>query len=356
MTEAREKMLQLYEGSKKQPTIVAEKYIDAPIQRGKEVVTRLGRQMYEKIITHPVPKVREKYGKVAEALYKEMKTRKEVVNSTGDDSDLYSTFMATFIDQAFEPQLVASNVINTVNLGLNGYDSIKIPKDSRLSAIQISDDGTFASEADSGFDSVTATAAWYGAYTLIPQQLVEKSAVDLLAHRFGQLGRALARKVDEDIFAELEKATTAGDGDYGDNDNYVEGDPTFDNVIEAIKTSVGLYARPTDIVMDEGFWAKLHKTSDMKSALAYGTTSDGQIALVSVFGNLRIHVSPLVETDTAYVIDRNRLGYFVDAVPMMTFDGRVDKTIQNEVMAVKAWDVVISQPEAVVAIRPASAS
>lgn len=295
----------------------------------------------------------ERYGvDVSEALAKDTE---EVINSTGDDTDLYSTAMASFIDQAYEPRLLGRDVINPVEAPSRGFDSVKIPIGQQLTAQTLNTDGTFPSEETTDYQSRTISFDWRGAYTKIPEQLLQKAIVDLIVERLEQIGRAISRKVDSDIMTEFDKATTKNDGFYGDNSNYdYLGSGNFvdyDAVINAMGELLKQDAEPTHMLMHPDSNVNYLQDADVKQALGFGTTEEGETPLQTVLGNMRILVSPQVPTDTVLLVDSERIGHFLDYGDIQTFDGRVNETVQSEVLGVKPYGVRVTQEEALFAIR-----
>lgn len=279
----------------------------------------------------------------------------EVINSTGDDTDLYSTAMASFIDQAYEPLLVGRDVINDIEAPSRGFDSVKVPIGQQLTAQTLNTDGSFPSEATTDFNSRTISFDWNGAYTKIPEQLLQKAIVDLIVERLEQIGRAISRKVDSDIMTEFDKATTKNDGFYGDNSNYDylgSGNfVDFDAVINAMGELMKQNAEPTHMLMHPDSNVNYLQDADVKQALGFGTTEEGETPLQTVLGQMRILVSPQVPTDTVLFVDSNRIGHFLDYGDIQTFDGRVNETVQSEVLGVKPYGVRVTQEEALFAIR-----
>lgn len=272
-----------------------------------------------------------------------------------DDSDLYSTLQADMIEEALEPQLLAQDVIRSLDFNLGqGYDSIQIPTGNQLSAVTVNDDGTL-DEDDTDYDSVTVDIDWIGVRTTFSGKIVNKAAVDLLAFRLEQAGRAIARRVDSDILDEMEKAGTKDDSDYGDNDNYVytgAGENVeYGDVIDAIRKGIENDAMLDTALASPSVWGELHKDADVKQVLAFTATAEGDFSMIQNFGPLRLMATPQVSEDKAVLVDSDRAAMFVDASPVETFDGRVGETYQFEILAVKAYGVAILQEETVVVIH-----
>ena len=327
--------------------------------RTRTNVKDTGRRYVENI-TSLTPKdgpLYRKYKDVKEALM----PVKEQINSTGDDADLYSTLMAQMIDPYLEPTLVAKDVIKEEPFLFNGNDSIQVPREQQKVAIEINTDGTFASEEQTGYQSRTANIKWIGAYSLIPEQLRRKAYIGILENQFRLIRRAIEEKIDTDILTEFDKATTPGDPDYDDADddnvdNEVQGAITYDNVIDLISKVMSNDAESTDLLMNATTWAALNKDPDTKNSNRFGTArvEDGgtSIGFLSLFGTSRVHITSQMPDDTIYAVDRNRAGYYINAGDTQLFDGRVNKTVQHEVMAIKPFSVKISNIGSVAALRP----
>ena len=288
---------------------------------------------------------------------------KEQINGTGDDPSLYSTLMAQMIDPYLEPSLVAKEVIREMPFGFNGYDSIQVPREQQKVAVELNDDGTFPTEEQTGYQKRITNIKWVGAYSLIPEQLRRKAYIGLLENQFRLIRRAIEEKIDTDILTEFEKATTPGDPDYsdaddGDVDNEVQGAITYDNMIDLIANVMSNDAESTDLLMNAKTWATLNKDADSKTSNQFATvrTAPGEsgVAFIHLFGKSQVHITSQMPDDTVYAVDRTRAGYYFNAGGTQLFDGRVNKTVQHEVVAIKPFSVKMSNIGAVSALRPSS--
>lgn len=338
----------------------ARKIEDFGLGRPTEKVTKLGAMILQEAADHPRDRVREKFAPFVEEANAHMPEGKsinsesvrvsEVINATGTDSDLFTTAIASFVEAAYEPVLVSRGLMRQLDIQLQGEDSIKIPREDALrTAQQINDDGTFPSEETGGYDSTTISINWYGLYTAIPLQLIEKSRVDIIAQRFEELGRAISRKVDSTVLSAWDTATTSGNNNLKNLGSST--DLSYDGLITEIANHFGLNAMTTDVVLNPTNWGILHKDATFVSGLQRSADSSGNIPFLETLGNIRFHMSQQVGDNTTYLVDRDRLGYFVDAGDIRTFDGRVDNSIQTEVLAVKPWGVSVTQPEGVYQIK-----
>ncbi len=295
------------------------------------------------------PRIQEKYGKIKE----EITRQKEVLS---DQSALYSTVVAAFIEEAYEPRLLAADAINEITLQLNqGADSVKIPTETQMTAQQINADGSFGSGEDtSGFNSVTATVNWYGAYTDLPVPLIRKGNVDLIGFRLASIGRAIGRKVDSVIISEMKKATDKNDGTYGSASNYnylgSGNNLSLSDFWTSYWNMLDLDAEPDLLVTNPTTASNLFADSDMISALGYASTPDVAAPRVNQIGNLRLLVSSQVSSNYAALVDSDELGYMVDASDIESWDSRIANKFQHEVMGTKAMGVAIAKEGSVYGI------
>lgn len=319
--------------------------------RSRETVERIGRTIHEGAKD---PDQRESVKDKYEELVSKAEEYKNE-EAFSDDTDLYSTLQADMIEEALEPRLLAQDAIRSMDFNLGqGFDSIQIPTGNQLTASTLNADGTL-SEDSTDYDSVTISIDWVGVRTTFSHQIVEKAAVDLLAFRLEQAGRAIARRVDTDILTQIEKAGTKGDADYGDNSNYVYtgvgNTAAYGDVISVIETGVDNDANLDMGILSSEVWGALHRDADVKDVLAFTATAEGDFSMVQNFGPLRLMVTGQVTADKGLFVDSSRNAMFIDASPVETFDGRVSEAAQFEILAVKGYGVKILQPETVVVLH-----
>jgi|GEM_PF-2330406 len=266
-----------------------------------------------------------------------------------DNTALFTTVIASFIEKALRPELVAEGVIKKVGLNLNGADSIKIPKGEALTAEAVGTDGTVsASEVDYG--SLTISVGWIGALTTLVHQLLQVSAFDLVTDKLEEIGFAISKKIDSDIVAEILKATTKDDATYGDNSNYSYlGSTTY---IDYAKLVTGItnfeanYGKPTHIIVHPTDKARILGDTDIKASLTFGTTPAGDILpQVRTLFDMKLLTSTQVTADKLMMVQADKLGYYLDASPVETWDGRIPNKIAFEVIGAKCYGVGIPRPK-----------
>lgn len=331
--------------------------------RDRQQVTEIGKTIEKGVKDkNQRESVKEKYEELVEAAEDFRESE-----AFGDDTDLYSTLQANMIEEALEPELLAQDAIRSMDFNLGqGYDSIQVPTGNALSAVGLNSDGTLT-EDTTDYDSVSISIDWVGVRTTFSGQIVNKAAVDLLAFRMEQAGRAIARKVDADIVAEMVDAGSAN-GSYGDQGNYLYGGNndgtvndtdgfdsnkqiTYDVVINGIEVGINNDAVLDLALASPGSWSRLHQDQDVKDVLAFTATQDGDFSMVQNFGPLRLMTSSQITADKVILVDTDKTAMFVDASPVETFDGRVNEAYQFEILAVKAYGVKILQPQSLVVIH-----
>jgi len=308
-------------------------------------VKEIGKRIVEKLNSDKMrPATKKKWSNVRETLNR----KREAIT---DDTDLYTTAIAEFVEAAYRPKLLAQDVINSINLPMEGTDSIQIPFENLMAeASAVNSNGTLAEETTE-YGSETVNISYVGHRTSFTQQLLDKANIDLLARRLSQIGDAIGRKVDTDIIAELKAVTNPIDTHYGDNSNYnYLGSATtasWSDLIDTIKGVKANYGAPDTILMGNNLWAQIHKDPDVKDALQFGTGPASELEQVQKFFGMDLLTSTQIPTDAAFFVDSNRLGYFVDGTGIKNYDGRVSNTVKQEVLGIKGYGVRVTLPKAV---------
>lgn len=273
-------------------------------------------------------------------------------NNTG----IYTTVMADFIERALRPDLVALNVIKRLRISNRGTSGIKIPVSTLVSAAALPDSGavTYATSAD--YTSVTVTLGWVYAAQKITMELIEQGNVDLIQDQLIELGYAVARKVDSDIIAAMLAATPNTDA----NSNYLglgaSTDISYAKLIEGIADANANYANVDTVIMSWTQWQAFMQDTDVKTALGFNSATPGTIfPSVINFAGLRLIANNQVDADDIYLVDTKRNGYYVEASDTKVFNDRVSGSLAQEVIVAKNYGVSIVQPATVYRIEANSA-
>jgi hypothetical protein len=166
-----------------------------------------------------------------------------------------------------------------------------------------------------------------------------------MAEELGEIGDALARKIDSDIIAAIDAAIVNGtNGVALGAGNYI----SFNVFADALGAHMALYAMPDLWLGSPAVFTRLIKDTDVKTAIAHSTATGGGSVMnqVSNLLNIRLLVSPQVATTKSYLIDTARLGYFIEGAPTQTFDGRRTGELNFEVIGATAYGVAIVQANA----------
>jgi len=275
----------------------------------------------------------------------------------GNNSALYTTAIADFIEQEFEPDLVAVDAINTLTLG-QGRDSIKIPKQPDLQvASTIANDGTLTDDS-ADYTETTIQTDFIGLRSTMTVELLRNANIDLMEDQLRQISDALERKVDADIITEIKKASTKNDATYGSNNNFeylgTGNTITYEAVVDAFYGMIENNADPDMLLMSPEVAGNLFNDTDVKDAVAFGTVSGGDQADIAPqmqsFLGMPVIISSQVGADRAYWLDTDRLGYLVEKTGIETMDQQLDNKAAFEVKAFRGFGVEVTKPQAVYSI------
>lgn len=307
---------------------------------GQEQVLKLGKIAYEGLKAKGVD--------IKESL--KAKTATEDLDI--GDSQLFTTAISTFIEKKLRPKLVAESVIRSIPFDTRGKDSIKIPvRNTLISASDLPDDG--AVSYDSGtYASTTVTLRYSYAANTISHELASVANVDLLAEELGEIGDAIARKVDSDIISAFQSATTAGNGNL--TKLGATATVSFDNLVDGQASAAANYAEPDVILLNHSTLAAITKLDEMTGgnsttgALAYqGENGTVMPVMRNVLG-MRVVASQQVDADDIYLIDTARTGYLIRSNRgVETFDGRRSGYLAYEVIGAHQYGIGIVQPKAI---------
>lgn len=267
----------------------------------------------------------------------------------GNNSVLYTTAVASFVEKELRSELVSMDVIKSLTLP-EGADSIKIPKGNNMTASAVSSDGS-VSLSSTDYGSKKVTTDLYGARDIVTHELLQVTTIDVIADRLEEIGRSIALKQDDVIQSELQDATDPT-GDYGDlsNYNYLGSGTTisYDDLVSAIHSAKGLKMNPTDIIAGVGIMSSLEQDDEFSDAAQFASTPEGDfVPKTMTFRDLKIHESKNIADDSLFIVDRNKLGYFVEGQGVETWDQRVNGKAAFEILGVKRFGVGIARPKAV---------
>lgn len=286
---------------------------------------------------------------------------KEMLNSVseqltlGNNSALTTTAVAAFVEKQLRPTLLGEGVIKNLPMTLRGHTGIKVPKGVNLSASSISDSTVTADDQDYG--SITITPSWVGLRTSFTYELLQQGNVDVIADKLEEMGFAISKKLDSDVLSEIESASHKNNSTYdasGTNDNYVfsgaSNNIDWADLASAVQKAHENDSYPDTIVVNPTNEGVLLQDSDIKDMIKFQATSGSIAPPVKTLYNMKFLVSSQVPANRTFLVDSTRCGYFVDAAPVTTWDGRIDNTIKQEVLAAKCYGVGIVRPKAITSI------
>lgn len=315
-------------------------------QFGQENVTKLG-----KVCVEAMKKEKTNTGESRfDAFVKESLGTSTESLDVGD-SQLYTTAIAGFIERRLRPNLVAENVIKVIdNFDTRGQDTLKVPlRDSLISASDLGDDGSVSYDSN-GFGSTSIQLRYKYAANSLTHEITKFANVDLIAEELGEIGYALARKVDSDIISALDTNTSTPTG----NALRVSGsDASFANLLSALQGAWENYASPDVILLSPESYVTIMGLdefsggSNITGSMAFKGANGENFPLVEAILRMRVVVSNEVDDDHIYLIDTQRNGYLVKAGGVETFDGRRSGYLAYEVIGALNYGVGLVQPKAV---------
>jgi len=311
---------------------------------GQENVTKLGKAAYEALKSKGVDikeEMAKKAGVAVEAL------------DIGESS-LYTTAIAGFIEKRLRPKLVAEGVIKSIAAPAKGADSVKIPlREALITAADLPDSGQVTYDGGT-YGSTTITMRYSYAAQSITHELLQVANVDLMAEELGEIGDAIARKVDSDVIAALQTATSTANGNLTQlgSGTYVD----FDALVDGKQSAKANYAEPNVILMSSQTEAAITKLGEFSGSTVAGSlTYQGEngvtFPVLQSFLNMRVVTSEQVDNDDIYLIDTARTGYLLRKNGVEVFDGRRSGYLAFEVIGAHAYGIGIVQPKAVFRIE-----
>ncbi len=305
----------------------------------------------------------EALGLTEDELLSELKTTKQALlearskkeDLTFDNNTVfYTTAVAGFIEKRLRPKLVSAGVIKSISISPQGISGIKIPLRSALiTAIDYPDAGTLTNDTGT-YGGDTITTKWIQASNALTFEMIQGAAVELMAAELGEIGDALARKMDTDIIAAIDAACTTGNA----NLTYLGAttDISYDAIVDGFVAAAGNYAEPDTILTNPTTYGQILKFDELLVAMAYSSTSQAGLNQPGRLLNMNIVWSPQVGAKNLYLIDSQRTGYLVRTSDVVVFDGRITGSTKFEVIGLMGYGVGIVQPKSIYKIKTLTAA
>ena len=161
-----------------------------------------------------------------------------MANTTSINSELFTALLAEAQFQAYE-QSIARQLVTTFDFPANAGKVLQVPVYASVSAVALTE-GTAPSAADTNTTSVDITLGEIGTYFKVTDFLRDSAQRDVIADLGGQAGRAIAEKMDADVFALFNSFSAS----VGTQDSAISVDNVFDAVatLRAAKVTGPLFA------------------------------------------------------------------------------------------------------------------
>lgn len=149
-----------------------------------------------------------------------------MANNTTINSELFTNLLAEAQFAAYENS-VARQIVTPFDYPANAGKILQVPVYSAVTASALTE-GTAPSAADTNTTSATITLGEIGTYFQVTDFLRDSAERDVIADLGAQAGRAIAEKMDTDVFALFNSFTNS----VGVEDSAI----TVDNIFEAVAT------------------------------------------------------------------------------------------------------------------------
>jgi N4-gp56 family major capsid protein len=149
-----------------------------------------------------------------------------MANNTTINSELFTNLLAEAQFAAYENS-VARQLVTPFDFPANAGKVLQVPVYSAVTAAGLTE-GTAPSSADTNTTSVNITLGEIGTYFKVTDLLRDSAQRDVISDLGTQAGRAIAEKMDEDVFALFNSFSNS----VGVEDSAI----TVDNIFEAVAT------------------------------------------------------------------------------------------------------------------------
>ncbi len=277
--------------------------------------------------------------------------------TTATSSALYITALASVIRAAVEPNMVGLELLqhNTDMMTTGGKGAMKLPKEKRVNAAEVAEGGVITYTGE-GYESITVTPTKKIAASKITWEMVKRGMISMITAEAARVGKALARKVDDDIISGIENIVTAANS----NRKATGGSTTrasYNDLIDARSYIEGYEVggfKPTHAIFHADDYAALNKDTDFKQALyranvvvgGAGTATVGVFPQVEYFGPQKVVQSNQVTSGVSLFVDSTELGTFVQESDVEIVDGRIPGSVDTEVIALESYGIGIQNTRA----------
>lgn len=317
------------------------------MQMGHSVTERAGKLLVSDML---------KKGVSVEALKEDLRLREGFRTTeditTGNSSALYVTALASVIRAAVEPNMVGMELLqlNTDLMDGGGKGAIQLPKENRITAAEVGEGGQ-VSYTGVGYDSIVVQPTKKIAASKITWEMVKRGMVSLITAEAARAGKALARKVDSDIIKGIEAIVTAANGN-----RVATGGATtrasYNDLVDARALIEGFEVggfQATHIIAHADDYAALSKDTDFKEALfrvntisgTGGQARAGIFPIIEYFGEQKIVRTAQVSSGTVLFVDSTELGTFVQESDVEVVDGRINGSVDTEIIALMSYGIGI---------------
>lgn len=215
-----------------------------------------------------------------------------MANNTTINSELFTALLAEAQFAAYENS-IARQLVTPFTFPTNSGKVLQVPVYSAVTATSLTE-GTAPSAADTNTTSVSITLGEIGTYFQVTDFLRDSAQRDVIADLGANAGRAIAEKMDADVFALFNSFSAS----VGTEDSAI----SVDNIFEAIATlRAAKIAGPLSAVVGPRQALQLKKALYNAGGTVATASATGSAVLdrgfIGMLGGCSIYESSLVKSD-----------------------------------------------------------
>jgi hypothetical protein len=223
-------------------------------------------------------------------------------------------FVRDTIEEVVEEELVYREVfreISATGIQSNAY-TFNIDQDNMGEPVVVGEDEEFE-RTESDVEQITVNFQKYGREVSITMEAMEDGMIDMKAREIEDLGRAMAEKLNDEAFNELDSNVSSTVGDQDDT-------LTFSDIRDGMKSVRSNNYSPDTLIVDLDGYADLLTDSNFNRATSTGdeVVRTGEIGQVAGMDVIVDNTHDIADGNGAFVVDSTRYGYELTRDPIST--------------------------------------
>ena len=250
-------------------------------------------------------------------------------------------FVRDTVEEVIQENLVyrqAFREISATGIQSNSY-TFNIDADN-MGAPSVVAEGEEFERDQSDVEQVTVTFKKYGGEVAITMEAMEDGMIDFKAREVEDLARAMAEKLNDEAFEELDANV---DSTVGDNDDVLTFSDIRDGMVAVRRNSYN----PDLLIVDLDGYGDLLTDSNFNRATEMGdeVVRSGEVGQIAGMRVVVDNTHDIADGNGAFVIDSARYGYELTRTPVSTNEYE-DPERQADIMQIftrKAWKAIFNE-------------